>query len=177
MVRCLLDLVRAYAPSTIFIDEIDSLCNARGASGEHESSRRVKSELLVHVDGVNNTGTNEDGSRKIVMVLEATRKHIYIPLPNFESREELNRINLKTVEVATDVDIDEVARRIEGYSGDDLTNVCPDASLNGMRRKIVGKTRDEIKNMSKDEISNDPVAMCDFEDVAEDGYRIEQNHN
>lgn len=179
MVRCLFDLARAYAPSTIFIDEIDSLCNARGASGEHESSRRVKSELLVQVDGVNNTSTNEDGSRKIVMVLAATNfpwdidealrrrleKRIYIPLPNFESRKELIRINLKTVEVAPDVDIDEVARRAEGYSGDDLTNVCRDASLNGMRRKIAGKTRDEIKNMPKDEISKDPVAMCDFEEA------------
>ncbi|XP_073133990.1 katanin p60 ATPase-containing subunit A1-like isoform X2 [Henckelia pumila] len=176
MVRCLFDLARAYAPSTIFIDEIDSLCNARGASGEHESSRRVKSELLVQVDGVNASSTNEDGTRKIVMVLAATNfpwdidealrrrleKRIYIPLPNSESRKELIRINLKTVEVAADVDIDEVARKTEGYSGDDLTNVCRDASLNGMRRKIAGKTRDEIKNMSKDEISNDPVAMCDF---------------
>ncbi|PKI62051.1 hypothetical protein CRG98_017424 [Punica granatum] len=179
MVRCLFDLARAYAPSTIFIDEIDSLCNARGASGEHESSRRVKSELLVQIDGVNNSSTNEDGTRKIVMVLAATNfpwdidealrrrleKRIYIPLPNFESRKELIRINLKTVEVAADVNIDEVARRTEGYSGDDLTNVCRDASMNGMRRKIAGKTRDEIKNMSKDEISKDPVAMCDFEEA------------
>ncbi|MED6220116.1 Katanin p60 ATPase-containing subunit A1 [Stylosanthes scabra] len=179
MVRCLFDLARAYAPSTIFIDEIDSLCNARGASGEHESSRRVKSELLVQVDGVNNSSTNEDGTRKIVMVLAATNfpwdidealrrrleKRIYIPLPNFESRKELIRINLKTVEVAADVNIDDVARRTEGYSGDDLTNVCRDASLNGMRRKIAGKTRDEIKNMPKDEISKDPVAMCDFEEA------------
>lgn len=179
MVRCLFDLARAYAPSTIFIDEIDSLCNARGASGEHESSRRVKSELLVQVDGVNNSSTGEDGSRKIVMVLAATNfpwdidealrrrleKRIYIPLPNFESRKELIRINLKTVEVAPDVNIDEVARRTEGYSGDDLTNVCRDASLNGMRRKIAGKTRDEIKNMPKDEISKDPVAKCDFEEA------------
>ncbi|CAK7356628.1 unnamed protein product [Dovyalis caffra] len=231
MVRCLFDLARAYAPSTIFIDEIDSLCNARGASGEHESSRRVKSELLVQVDGVSNSSTGEDGSRKIVMVLAATNfpwdidealrrrleKRIYIPLPNFESRKELIRINLKTVEildegksfcvvmsssqcvgllpfpccavsgvfvtkvpcndtldhaspsdaftVATDVNIDEVAHRTDGYSGDDLTNVCRDASLNGMRRKIAGKTRDEIKNMPKDEISNDPVAMCDFEEA------------
>ncbi|KAK2984895.1 hypothetical protein RJ640_008660 [Escallonia rubra] len=179
MVRCLFDLARAYAPSTIFIDEIDSLCNARGASGEHESSRRVKSELLVQVDGVNNTSTNEDGSRKIVMVLAATNfpwdidealrrrleKRIYIPLPNVESRKELIKINLKTVEVATDVNIDEVARRTEGYSGDDLTNVCRDASLNGMRRKIAGKTRDEIKNMAKEDISKDPIAMCDFEEA------------
>ncbi|XP_050234223.1 katanin p60 ATPase-containing subunit A1 [Mercurialis annua] len=179
MVRCLFDLARAYAPSTIFIDEIDSLCNSRGASGEHESSRRVKSELLVQVDGVNNTGTNEDGSKKIVMVLAATNfpwdidealrrrleKRIYIPLPNFESRKELIKINLKTVEVAPDVDIDEVARRAKGYSGDDLTNVCRDASLNGMRRKIAGKTRDEIKSMAKDDISNDPIAMCDFEEA------------
>ncbi|KAL4328875.1 hypothetical protein AHAS_Ahas13G0243800 [Arachis hypogaea] len=134
MVRYLFDLARAYAPSTIFIDEIDSLCNARGASGEHESSRRVKSELLVQVDGVNNSSTNEDGTRKIVMVLAATNfpwdidealrrrleKRIYIPLLNFESRKELIRINLKTV--APDVNIDDVARRTEGYSGDDLTN-------------------------------------------------------
>ncbi|KAG6788907.1 hypothetical protein POTOM_004985 [Populus tomentosa] len=179
MVRCLFDLARAYAPSTIFIDEIDSLCNARGASGEHESSRRVKSELLVQVDGVNNSSTSEDGSRKIVMVLAATNfpwdidealrrrleKRIYIPLPKFESRKELIRINLKTVEVATNVNVEEVARRTEGYSGDDLTNVCRDASLNGMRRKIAGKSRDEIKNMPKDEISKDPVAMCDFEEA------------
>lgn len=177
MVRCLFDLARAYAPSTIFIDEIDSLCNARGASGEHESSRRVKSELLVQVDGVNVSSSAED--RKIVMVLAATNfpwdidealrrrleKRIYIPLPNFESRKELIKINLRTVEVASDVNIDEVARRTEGYSGDDLTNVCRDASMNGMRRKIAGKTRDEIKNMSKDEISKDPVAMCDFEEA------------
>ncbi|KAF3342046.1 Katanin p60 ATPase-containing subunit A1 [Carex littledalei] len=179
MVRVLFELARAYAPSTIFIDEIDSLCNSRGASGEHESSRRVKSELLVQIDGVNNSSTGDDGQKKIVMVLAATNfpwdidealrrrleKRIYIPLPSFESRKELIKINLRTVEVATDVNIEEVARRTEGYSGDDLTNVCRDASMNGMRRKIAGKTRDEIKSMSKDEISKDPVAMCDFEEA------------
>ncbi|KAJ3683421.1 hypothetical protein LUZ60_013648 [Juncus effusus] len=179
MVRVLFELARAYAPSTIFIDEIDSLCNSRGASGEHESSRRVKSELLVQIDGVNATATGDDGQKKIVMVLAATNfpwdidealrrrleKRIYIPLPNFESRKELIRINLRTVEVSEDVNIDDVAKRTDGYSGDDLTNVCRDASMNGMRRKIAGKTRDEIMNMSKDEISKDPVAMCDFDEA------------
>ncbi|KAG2313717.1 hypothetical protein Bca52824_025274 [Brassica carinata] len=151
----------------------------RPSSGEHESSRRVKSELLVQVDGVSNTATNEDGSRKIVMVLATTNfpwdidealrrrleKCIYIPLPDLESRKALININLRTVKVAIDVNIEDVARRTEGYSGDDLTSMCRDASMNGMRRKIAGKTRDEIKNMSKDDISNDPVAMCDFEEA------------
>jgi len=42
------------------------------ALGEHESSRRVKFELLVQVDGVNNSPTCEDGHQKIVMILAAT---------------------------------------------------------------------------------------------------------
>lgn len=63
------------------------------------------------------------------------------------------------------MNFDEVARRTEGYSGDDLTNVCRDASLNGMRRKIAGKTREEIKNMAMEEIVKDPVNMCDFEEA------------
>jgi katanin p60 ATPase-containing subunit A1 len=85
------------------------------SSGEHESSRRVKSELLVQVDGVNNTATGDDGDKKIVMVLAATNfpwdidealrrrleKRIYIPLPNEEGRRELIRINLKDVEVSS----------------------------------------------------------------------------
>ncbi|RLN41466.1 hypothetical protein C2845_PM01G29420 [Panicum miliaceum] len=68
---------------------------------------------------------------------------------DFESRKTLININLRTVQIAADVNIDEVARKTEGYSGDDLTNVA-------------GKTRDEIKNMARDEIAKDPVAMCDF---------------
>lgn len=73
--------------------------------------------------------------------------------------------SIHNYQVAADVDIEGIARRTEGYSGDDLTNVCRDASLNGMRRKIAGKTRDEIKSMSKDTMSIDPVAMCDFEEA------------
>ncbi|KAG5575974.1 hypothetical protein H5410_056108 [Solanum commersonii] len=173
LTRCLFELARAHAPTIIFIDEIDSLCSTRGSATEHETSRRLKSELLVQIDGLNNSNST---SGKMVTLLAATNfpgnidealrrrleKRIYIPLPDFENRKELIRINLKSIELAPGVDIEQVAQKTEGYSGDDLTNICRDASFNGMRRKIAGKPIDEIKNIMKSEMLKIPVTMEDF---------------
>ncbi|XP_019066956.2 katanin p60 ATPase-containing subunit A1-like isoform X1 [Solanum lycopersicum] len=173
LTRCLFELARAHAPTMIFIDEIDSLCSVRGSATKHETSRRLKSELLVQIDGLNNSNST---SGKMVTLLAATNfpgnldealrrrleKRIYIPLPDFETRKELIQINLKLIELAPEVDIEQVAQKTEGYSGDDLTNICRDASLNGMRQKIAGKTIDESKNILKSEILKIPVTMEDF---------------
>lgn len=47
--------------------------------------------------------------------------------------------------MADDVDFEQLAVLTEGYSGDDITNVCRDAAMNGMRTKIAGKTPEQIR--------------------------------
>ncbi|KAJ7411042.1 Katanin p60 ATPase-containing subunit A1 [Willisornis vidua] len=175
LVRLLFEMARFYAPTTIFIDEIDSICSRRGTSEEHEASRRVKAELLVQMDGVGGAAENDDPS-KMVMVLAATNfpwdidealrrrleKRIYIPLPSAKGREELLKINLRELELADDVDLANIAEKMEGYSGADITNVCRDASLMAMRRRIEGLTPEEIRNLPRDEMHM-PTTMEDFE--------------
>lgn len=171
LVRLLFEMARHYAPSTIFIDEIDSLCSKRGSDTEHEASRRVKSELLIQMDGI----TNNDEPTKVVMVLAATNfpwdidealrrrleKRIYIPLPTQKGREILLDISLREVEKNQDLDLNKVAESLEGYSGSDITNVCRDACMMAMRRRISGLTADQIRGLSKQDLDL-PVTSDDF---------------
>ena len=166
MVRILFEMARYYSPATIFFDEIDSLAGSRGGSNEHEASRRVKTELMVQMDGVGSEGGpsragqalgNNDGEEsKTVIVLAATNtpwtldealrrrleKRVYIPLPDLAGRRELFRINMDEVDVSDDVDLDELANKSAGYSGADVANVCRDASMMSVRR-IMERARKE----------------------------------
>lgn len=63
--------------------------------------------------------------------------------------------------VAADCDFEKLAEMGEGYSGDDITNICRDAAMNGLRRAIEGKNMSQIKAMDDQEI-HEPICMEDF---------------
>ena len=89
MVRALFAVARCCEPAVIFVDEIDSLLSARKSDGEHESSRRMKTEFLVQMDGL---GGGDDGRLLLVGATNRPQelddgarrrlaKQLYIPLP------------------------------------------------------------------------------------------------
>ena len=172
LVRILFEMARFYAPSTIFIDEVDSVGTKRH-DGEHEASKKLLAEMLVQMDGISETNSgangefdNENNKPKFVMVLGATNlpwdlddalrrrfeKRIYIPLPNSVGRREMFRINFKGINLSDDVDIETLVKKTEGYSGHDISSVCREASLMNMRRKLMsGNGKFDILQASNNE--------------------------
>jgi len=135
-------VARDKQPSFIFIDEIDSILSARG-SEEHESTRRLKTEFLLQFDGVAG-GCDED--RITVMgatnrpqdLDEAARrrlpKRIYVPLPEKQTRRRLlDILTLEERHSLTNEDMDVVATLTEGYSGNDISDLCKDAAMGPIR--------------------------------------------
>ncbi|XP_032592864.1 katanin p60 ATPase-containing subunit A1 isoform X2 [Drosophila grimshawi] len=174
LVRLLFEMARFYAPSTIFIDEIDALCASRGSDSEHEASRRFKAELLIQMDGLNASLQDE----KVIMVLAATNhpwdideafrrrfeKRIYIPLPNDETRSALLELCLKDVSLSSDLNTRMIGDELQGYSGSDISNVCRDASMMAMRRLISGRTPQQIKQIRRED-ADQPITLQDFLDA------------
>ncbi|XP_019181839.1 PREDICTED: protein SUPPRESSOR OF K(+) TRANSPORT GROWTH DEFECT 1-like [Ipomoea nil] len=145
LVSNLFQMARESAPSIIFIDEIDSLCGQRGEGNESEASRRIKTELLVQMQGV---GNNDEK----VLVLAATNtpyaldqairrrfdKRIYIPLPDLRARQHMFKVHLgDTPHNLTESDFEQLAIRTEGFSGSDIS-VC----VNEVLFEPVRKTQD-----------------------------------
>lgn len=175
-------MARFYAPSIIFIDEIDAIGGQRGGNSEHEASRRVKTEFLVQMDGINSSFQGADsGEKKIVLVLGATNnpwdlddalrrrleKRVYIPLPDAETRKELFKVCIKDIPLEEDVNNEKLAEITEGYSGADIRIVCRDASLMRLREKIdKGEIKmselKEAKEQKSDLIAQIPVRQDDF---------------
>lgn len=183
LVRVLFELARFHAPSTIFLDELDSLMSQRGASsggsGEHEGSRRMKTELLVQMDGLSK-------SDDLVFLLAASNlpweldhamlrrleKRILVDLPTKEARQRMIEhhlpkqisTNKNGLEIRTEIAYEDLAEKTEGYSGSDIRLLCKEAAMRPVRKifDILEKHyKDDMKELPSLQV--EPVLTSDVE--------------
>ena len=152
LVRALFAVATVLAPSVVFVDEVDALLSARkgGEGGEHEASRRLKTEFLVQMEGLDGGGEE----RPVLMVAATNRpadldeaarrrlsKQIYIPLPCAAARRQLVATLLRAgagqgaecAHTLCDADLDTLASRTEGYSGSDMKHLVQEAARAPLR--------------------------------------------
>jgi transitional endoplasmic reticulum ATPase len=131
------------SPSIIFIDEIDAIAPKREeAFGDVE--KRVVAQLLALMDGMSERGR--------VIVLGATNRpesldpalrrpgrfdrEIEIGVPNVEGRLEIIQIHTRGMPLAADIDLQELASELHGYTGADIKALCREAAMKALRRYL-----------------------------------------
>ncbi|XP_050312839.1 fidgetin-like protein 1 [Anthonomus grandis grandis] len=164
MVRALFAVARTHQPAVIFIDEVDSLL-AQRSDTEHESSRRIKTEFLVQLDGA-----STDSEERLLLIGATNRpqeldeaarrrfvKRLYIPLPDYEARLGLLRLLMASERhTLTDDEFKTIADLSAGYSGADIKNLCSEAALGPIRALPLAS----IENIRASQVR--PLEMADF---------------
>lgn len=167
MVRALFAIARCHQPAVIFIDEIDSLLSQR-TDGEHDSSRRIKTEFLVQLDGA--TTSSEDrilvvgATNRPQEIDEAARrrlaKRLYIPLPEAAARQQIvtNLMSREKSQLGAD-ELEKVVSSTEGFSGADMTQLCREAALGPIRSIQLC----DIATITPEQVR--PILYCDFQEA------------
>jgi transitional endoplasmic reticulum ATPase len=136
---------RTAAPAIIFFDELDAIVPKRGLGySDSGASERVISQLLTEIDGIE--------SLQNVLVIAATNRPdildpavlrpgrfdrlIYVPSPDVESLREIFKIHARSMPLSRDVEIEELARKAQGYSGADVEAICREAAMNALREDV-----------------------------------------
>ncbi|KAJ3503225.1 hypothetical protein NM208_g16559 [Fusarium decemcellulare] len=141
LVKLLFSMARENKPSVIFIDEIDALCGPRG-EGESEASRRIKTEILVQMDGVGNDskGILVLGATNIPWQLDAAirrrfQRRVHIGLPDNNGRARMFKLAIGDTDTALQAhDYNVLASKSEGMSGSDIANVVQHALMRPVRK-------------------------------------------
>ena len=183
LIKVLFDLARHYQPSTIFLDEIDSIMSSRGGSqDEHEGSRRMKTELLIQLDGL----TKNEGVFLLAAsnnpwdldpaLLRRLEKRVIVPLPDKKAREIImrgfipeNRVKGINYETCSDM--------LDGYSGSDIKLVCKEVLMTKTRKAIDIIENDTTKKYFS--LDNFPILKEDFDEAVKKvrpayAYKMEQ---
>ncbi|MCD6431550.1 AAA family ATPase [Candidatus Bathyarchaeota archaeon] len=156
-------------PAIVFIDELDSLMGKH--SNEVGGEVRVRNQFLKEMDGI-----IDKGKKLHVYVIGATnkpwdldwpfirrfQKRILVPLPDHHSRLMMFKLYTSNLKLAPDVDLHELARISEGFSGSDIKDVCQSAHL-----KVIGEffeSGQAVNKMAKPR----PLRMDDFRQILEE---------
>ncbi|MDO8676217.1 MAG: ATP-dependent zinc metalloprotease FtsH [Candidatus Azambacteria bacterium] len=148
-VRDLFNMAKKFAPSIIFIDEIDAVGRQRGAGlgGGHDEREQTLNQILVEMDGFereNNVIVVAATNRPDILdpaLLRPGRfdRRIMIDIPDINDREAILKIHALDKPLAPEVNLRRVAERTPGFSGADLANVINEAAISTARqnKKIV----------------------------------------
>ncbi|XP_037081064.1 spastin-like [Pollicipes pollicipes] len=166
LVRALFAIAKQLQPSIIFMDEVDSLLSER-REGEHDASRRLKTEFLCQFDGL---ATSPDEK---ILVLAATNrpqeldtavlrrfpKRIYIPLPDEAARVALlGRLLSAHGQPLSARQLQTLGRQTEGYSASDIAALARDAALGPIREM----DQEEVKRIDPKKLRH--ISLDDFTD-------------
>ncbi|EMA01874.1 transitional endoplasmic reticulum ATPase [Haloarcula vallismortis] len=172
-VREVFSKARENAPTVVFFDEIDSIAGERGG-GTTDSGvgERVVSQLLTELDGI-------EEMENVVVVATTNRpdliddallrpgrldRHVHVPVPDEDARRAIFQVHTRNKPLADGVDLDELARRTDGYVGADIEAVAREASMAATREFINSVDPEEIG----DSVSNVRVTMDHFEHALEE---------
>ena len=144
-VRDLFKQAREHAPAIVFIDELDAIGRARGqmSIGGSSEQEQTLNQILTEMDGFS--------SREGIIVLAATNqpelldkallrpgrfdRRVVVNLPDKTGREAILKVHTRTMPLAGDASLTEIAGATSGFSGADLKNLVNEAALLAARRE------------------------------------------
>ncbi|MEM0087950.1 MAG: AAA family ATPase, partial [Thermofilum sp.] len=144
-IRELFRKARQVAPSVVFIDEIDALAPVRGlVTADSGVTERVVSQLLTEMDGLERLeGVVVIGATNRPDILDPALlrpgrfdRLIYVPPPDEKARFEILKVHTRRMPLAEDVNLAELAKRTEGYTGADIELLVREAGLLALRESI-----------------------------------------
>ncbi|MEF8806911.1 CDC48 family AAA ATPase [Natronomonas sp.] len=151
-VREVFEKARSNAPTVVFFDEIDSIAGERGQRmGDSGVGERVVSQLLTELDGLEDledvvviaTTNRPDLIDTALLRPGRLDRHVHVPVPDEGARKAIFQVHTRDKPLADDVDLDELARRTDGYVGADIEAVCREASMAATREFINSVSREE----------------------------------
>lgn len=146
-VRKVFKRARQTSPTIIFFDEVDALAPRRGLGSSNQVTERVVNQLLTEIDGLIDlinvvviAATNRPDILDPALLRPGRFDRIIMtPAPDKNGRFAIFTVHTKPMPLASDVNIEELAEKTEGYVGADIEAVCREAAIFMLRENIDAK--------------------------------------